>query len=955
MSGDGGAGGHGQDVGIAPRPEAQKQAARRGSGGDRGRDEGWNAGDGPIGAQGRDRRGVRDRDGERDGDRDRGRDGNRDRDGAPYGSRGDHHGEADRGHRDRDGEDAREQDHEGTDADRDSRDRDTDDQSREREERDERERQSERFREAMHGPLGDDVAGGERAKNRAREEARTRFDVRGYNSVVDRSDIAQAHFGDVYIGAHETGSPVFGAIPADEMARLRRVYRPPQEYQALRDALRHRRVLVLGGPEGSGRTTTGLCLLDELTGRQARTAAGGGQEEQQDKVSRLDPSALTRIVNDPQSVVDGMPRGGGFLLRLPEAPGGWAVPEELHLDALAAASQKRDVYAVFVVSSASPGGSLLTGRYGRNCPPAPARELLSAQLTYRLSDQDDGASALTRAELILGHPLFQKALGVGVDSLTPAETEFVADLLCRHVAGRINRRQLLDGCARVADRQAHEWFTGTSSLLCGIAPSTADTAAGDAQGPLREAAFRIALAVLDGEAFSAVADAADQLAWELLVARDPDRAHGRPVLAENLPGLLASCRAEIGQGDDESLGGVPVPVRTVAYRGRALAGAVLAEVWRNHHAARAPVVRWLRTLAEDPRPQVWMRAAVAAGELCTVDMGYGFVELIRPLGSAPSLRRRYFTASALDQAGRREPFRSAVRSVVDEWADADSHGLRWTAALAIGYGRMTDDTASAVDLLGALGTRDEGEQLQVCSYSLARLAAGSRAAEVLAALMVWVNGGTVDHRDLALLAGVRLFLAHTADLWEREGTDGADPDSVQDDGTPGAGRSRGNAPHGADPAVTDAELERRSQWPLGLALVTAVPEAAGSLAALLWWTLDSHLSGEAAQKALRGWLRAAEEDARVSSGGTRTYAFQASADAGPEELERAGPDAPGQILSALLWFLPGLIRGERDWQRLEWLLRTMAEDPSEPATAVFGGHVLDQVGAGLRSRREGEQ
>ncbi|MDX3249024.1 hypothetical protein [Streptomyces sp. ME18-1-4] len=883
----------------------------------------------------------------------------------------------------------------------------------------------------MRDPVAaDGAAGGARAANRSRSEGRARFTVRGNGSVFDRSRFGHAHFGDVHVGAGESGSAVLGEVPEEELMRLGRAFRAPEGYRVLKEALRERRVLVVVGAPGTGRRTTALCLLEQLTGavrKAARPTAGtrltvpadpdgntrpdegdGGDGGDGDavpdgatlpgkgtdtdlapgQVTRLDVSSLGHILRDPATVARRVAPGGGFVLHLPDAPGDWIPPSEAHLDALAAALARRDAYAVLVASPSTPAGALLTGRHALRCPSVPAPELLSWHLARRLADapgkegkgkgkegKEADPETLDRGERILRHPLLRQALGIPLDRLRPAETDALAALVVRHLRGELTRAELLDRCGDMARAQVQAWFADARHR-----PTATDGADEAARALLRQAAFRVALAVLDGEAFSAVADAADLLAAELLTARTPGQEPGRPVFAEDWDGLLAAARAEFGESEDESLAGVPLPVRTVRYQGEAFAGAVLAEVWQSHHAARAPIVRWLRALADDPRPQVWVRAALAAGELSTADPGYGFVELVSPLACARSARRRYAAATALDQAGRREPCRTAVRAVVDEWAHADETGLRWTAALALGHGRIEPDTRTAVELLGRLGVRDEGRHLQVASYALARLAAGSRAAETLTLLGEWAVEAAGDRRELSLLTGVRLCIAPCDDYWEPEGpgpdldprSDRRDGDGggvdVDRDGEPGEGETAPVDPSGptrkprrpgrvgmgpstgwaagvrfpglwrtvpgrpavprADVAAVDAELGRLRDWPLALAIAVTVPAAAGPLAALLWRVFDSHLSGERALDGLSSWLRAAEQDAETAAG--------------------------GELLRALVWFLPLLVREERDWQRLTWVLEALAADPGEPMDERFVGHVLDAVGAGLRGRG-GEQ
>ncbi|MGA5031422.1 hypothetical protein ACPB8P_12765 [Streptomyces cellulosae] len=855
-----------------------------------------------------------------------------------------------------------------------------------------RDRQEQRFREATRDPLADSGVPGEaRAAARVQRAAQARFDIRGNSSVFDRTSFDRAHFGDVYIGARDTGAPVFGDVPEDELDRLRQVYRAPAGYPTLKRALRARRVLVLGGPPGTGRLTTGLCLLDEVTAAARSTAPGAGTSapgtaEPDDRggtgvlltrgrVTRLAPSDLGRLTADPGAVADGVPDGGGLLVQLPASAAGFTAPQELHLDALAARLAAKGAYAVLVVSPTSPAGHLLQGRYGLPCPPAPAGELLEWQLVRHLADCPD-PDALGRGEQILKHPLFLDALGILPEALRPSETELVAERVAQHVRGEVSRDELLDSCGHIARRQAREWFSGAADPLPPTpAPDRegADAFMDDAAARVREASFRIALAVLDGEALSSVADAAELLAQQILAVRMPGRAHGRPVFAEDLDGLLAACRAEARTGEEVSVGGVAVPVRTVSYRGTALAGSVLAEVWHRHHAARGPLVRWLRGLAGDPRPQVWVRAAVVAGELATADLGYGFAELVRPLSAAEDTRRRYFAATALHQAAGREPHRSAVRGVVEDWADAPVPALRWTAALALGSGRIVDDTRRAMELLCGIGGRDDGAHALVASFGATRLVAGSRAGEAATVLCEWAEHGTDEQIDLTMLCAVRLFCARTDDMWQAESCDGPDeppaeaalsaPSFAGRVWRPGgvrlAGRTPGQ-PGGAGPhaltrtderppvprapvATTDAELARRAHWPLALAVAVTVESAAEPLADLLWRALANRLSHEAATEGLATWLRAAEADAAVPGVPGRAYVFEQAAGESPADSDAAGPR--GEILQALLWLLPRMIRGRRDAERLRWLLRLLVDAPEEPMTAAFARHVVAAMAA----------
>ena len=56
-----------------------------------------------------------------------------------------------------------------------------------------------------------------------------------------------------------------GPVPEEELRRLRGVHVEPEGYLRLRNALSTRRLLVLGAAPGTGRTSTALALLDEVT------------------------------------------------------------------------------------------------------------------------------------------------------------------------------------------------------------------------------------------------------------------------------------------------------------------------------------------------------------------------------------------------------------------------------------------------------------------------------------------------------------------------------------------------------------------------------------------------------------------------------------------------------------------------------------------------------------------
>lgn len=763
---------------------------------------------------------------------------------------------------------------------------------KEKERERERERATGRFKEHTRDPLAEersedgptDLA----AASRARRSTRMLFDTGRDLNSFDRSYIRSAHIGDIHLrmDARQSGAGMrSGPVPDEELRRLRRIHVEPQGYVRLRNALSARRLLVLGAAPGTGRTSTALSLLDEVT---ALAVGGGGAEPGAGhRVWRVDPDGGVRRLADSLGGEGGEERtGAGYLLELSLTKPGSLPPDAMDLDGLAAALDECEAFAVIVVTVGAAANPLLAGRYGMLCPPAPTQELLTTRLRERLEEhvaaapgggtsRSSGAETgggprledlLAGAEELAG----RKEIGdaVGLKDLRPAEAELLASLLAGHLLEDVSHEELLSGCRSLAAGQAQEWFAGVDRALAALPADTEGSAGRPGTATLfHPVAFRIALAVLGGASHSAVAAAAHLLTWELSVQSDPDNTPARPLFCDDPESDLALSRAELTDGRVE-VAGAEVAARLIWYRGSALPAAVLTEIWDRHFPARAPVVRWLRLLADDPRPQVWMRAAVAAGELCVRDFDHGYAELIRPLAEAATARRRIFAATTMDQAAGHASHRKAVRKLVDDWSRYGTKSLRWTAAMALGYGNAAATTDDTLDALARIGVRDDGEQLAVASFNVVRLLARPDTAKVLRRMADWTHHKREAYQDLGLVTTVRLAVT--------------DVDEVLDD-EPGS------------------PLGDRGDWPLPLALAATRPELVRPMADLLWTALNTARSKEVAMDALETLLRSA-----VRKDGT--------------EWTRPG-------LAALL---PALTAEEHDRRRLDWLLRRMMNDPENP-------------------------
>ncbi|MEU9088679.1 hypothetical protein [Streptomyces sp. NPDC048428] len=737
----------------------------------------------------------------------------------------------------------------------------------------ERERAAGRFREHTRNPLaeesGEDGPTSLAAASRAHGDAKQRFvNVRDQNNF-DRTHFDSAHIGDIYLrmDARQSGAGMRrGPVPDEELRRLRRAHVAPPGYEGLRNALRARRLLVLGAAPGTGRTSTALSLLDDVT--RFAVEAPDAEPPTDSRVWRVDPDDGVRRLADSLGGEEAR-RGTGYLLELSLTRPGVLPPDEIGLDGLAAALAGCNAFAVIVVTAGSAANQLLTGRYGMLCPPAPTQELLTTRLRERLEEHvaaapDDSPpleELLTRAKELADLKEVRDA--VGLEDLRPAEAELFASLLAGRLLESVSYEELLSGCRSLAADQAQEWFAGVDRALATL-PADPEGSAGRTAALFHPVAFRIALAVLGGASHSTVASAAHLLTWELSVQSDPDNTPARPLFCDDPASDLALSRAELKNGRVE-VAGTEVAARLIWYRGSALPGAVLTEIWDRHFPARAPVVRWLRLLADDPRPQVWMRAAVAAGELCVQDFDHGYAELIRPLAEASTPRRRFFAATTMDQAAGHASHRKAVHKLVDDWARYGTESLRWSAAMALGYGNAMATMGATLDALARIGVRDEGGQVAIASLNVVRLLALPDSAQVLRRMNDWTLHKYVEYQDLGLVTTVRLMLTSVDEVL------------FDESGSP---------------------LGDRGDWPLALALAATRPELVRPMADLMWTALNTARSREVAMDALESLLRSAVRG---------------------KDSERARPG-----LAALL---PVLIAEEQDRRRLDWLLRRMMNDP----------------------------
>ncbi|MFF0016004.1 hypothetical protein [Streptomyces sp. NPDC005374] len=625
---------------------------------------------------------------------------------------------------------------------------------------------------AAADPLGEEGLPGAAAA--ASRIYRSTVTSHGSGALISSGSVQTMNF---YGGQAAAERLLAGPLPEDELRKLRRVFQEPKDYDEYREQLRGGQLLVLLGRPGTGRAYTALSLLDDLTRGQ---------------VSRLGPRTDLDQLDDGQ-----ISEGHGYALE-PSATG---LPDETGLDRLCELLRKKQAYAV-LLATPEPGDVLArSGRYYRAHTPAAQTAVLEGHLATELDEAEP--EAYERARAMALDPEVVEARGL--DELRPAEAAHFATLLARNTLGSLTHDELLAECRRFAESQAAEWFAG------GVRSETPER--------LRDAAYRIAVAVLDGASLSAVAEAAEVLAWELAVTVDPEAVPGRPLFSDGVEARLVSARAVAELGTEE-VGAEEVPVRTVRFAGEALAPAVLGHLWQHRHNARGPVLRWLAGLCEDGRPQVWVRAAVAAGRLCRLDLSHTVHELVQPMAQSERARRRLFAATVLDVAVRSPEVGSAIRALVGSWARHSDAQLRWTAGAVLGRGRATPTVRESLDLLGGIGVRDEGRLRADAAVQVAHFAGAHPDGQTPRRIRAWLSDERRPQQDLGLQSTVFLASVSVVDLWNQHD-----------------------------------DLEGYGDWPLMLALAAVRPDQAAELAGLLWTALQTPRSYEAAIDTLSDWLR----------------------------------------------------------------------------------------------------
>jgi hypothetical protein len=656
----------------------------------------------------------------------------------------------------------------------------------------------------------------------------------GVEAFVMGGEGQRVHVGHNYIYAGRAAAPPPGPVRTDVLDTLRERYVKVRGYPDLLAGLRERRLLMLGGAPGTGRSNTALHLLDRL-------AKG--------KVLRLDATADLCIIGE-----DALESGRGYLGEMADGGVEFTVTKA---DRLAELLARCDCYLVVVVTPDYVRSDAFPV-YGLECPPPDADELLDRQISaqLRLTDPEDLQDRLT---VLAAEPTLRAALGP-----RPSVAEIVgfAKLLVAHGRAELTRQQVEVECSSFVKRQVIEWFGALRRAARGDV----------AERAMRLAGFQLSLAVFNEMPHSVVAQSGEDLAVELIKTVHPLRTPGRPLFTDPDVTLLEPIRAHTAERHVYYSSG-SVPVGVVCFQDDRYPQAVLSHVWQQHHNMRPPLIRWLQNLAQDPRDYVWTCAAEAAGVLAWVDFPATFDHLLGPAASteppedpsehdvAVSWQCRWFAALALDQASQDDRLRTVVEGILRGWRRRGNHSERCTAAIAHGYHLGHRSVETSLDELRIIATPQELDDrsstdeaalaqrldlIWAAGLSIARLFATGARYPVLARLSHWIERREHPERHgrpqreslrrLALQTVILIADIKVRSLSERWFT-GTHPGGL------------------AFPRC----FEERRRWPLLLALLDDDPSIGDPVAHLLRQALRS-TARKIALKKLGSWMQAAQAD-----------------------------------------------------------------------------------------------
>jgi hypothetical protein len=467
----------------------------------------------------------------------------------------------------------------------------------------------------------------------------------------------------VYIGDVRPPPPK-GPLDRTWLARVLTTFVETPAVKELRTGLEERRVQILQGGEGSGRTTSGVVALDAV--QQGKSV-----------IEVLD--AETTLSELAELQPDDLREADGYLLDCSADPS-----ERLSLGLLNHLRKvigDAEAFLVLIVDERAPlDRHDLRDYLVQQVRPDP-HDVLCAHLDHLLDGKE---------------PSWPDTLWAEVDRELAAEPTVgevvdLADTLADAAARELAPDQ-------VAVQLHHRLLARARAKLTRPATERGD----DVKGAelLRRQALLLACAVLNELPLTTVTEAAAILAERLYDVETCGEPLPRPVFGGDIASLLRYAEATDRAARKEELAEDPEELtRRVWMRNTAFPAAVLEAAWLDFDVVRQPLLDWLRELTASRDDAVRVRAAIAVGKLAAYDFEHIFQQVIEPWAGSANPNDRWAAAWALEMAAKHERLATPVRAKVRQWCRESLLRRQRTALLALG---TAIDVQYAEESLGSL-------------------------------------------------------------------------------------------------------------------------------------------------------------------------------------------------------------------------------------------------------------
>jgi hypothetical protein len=467
-------------------------------------------------------------------------------------------------------------------------------------------------------------------------------------------------------------------LASDLAEPARHAFVSPTNWAELCQRFDERPTAIVRGPSGHGKDTMAIRLL---------------QWAGTDTIYNLDPLVdldnLLAVIETNLDELRAAQRRVGFLLCQPRDS---SPLRAFALQALERALQ--DIQAKLVITLRGEDSlrddSLVPFVLPAAAGPINYAGVVEQHLRWRLKNEHFAAALMSQPEL---SELVAQTLATRPSCQTGADLALIISQEVSDTGVDVNRVRLR--MARNREESFDIWFDGLH-----------DTAT---------RSFAIALAVLNGQSYDEVAQAALALQARLEPQRQVVIDGGARLVTRRVDTFtdpagprLTALRATASQGQIRGGQGW-VPARTVSYLDTSYVQRVLRFAW-SEYQIQHHLLAWLGELMAKPSDPIRTYAAQALGELATESFEYVREHGLSAWAGSDDRLLRQSTAYALKPAAKLPALRDAVQRLVGSWyADHGDPRRQATAAQVHGASLGRDSPQGTIEALGRLASIGEFE------------------------------------------------------------------------------------------------------------------------------------------------------------------------------------------------------------------------------------------------------